>query len=63
LIHSWNKQLLAGADQVLGNGARADAGDAGAQKAELSEQIRRLKTEPEWLTRKSRATRLTCRGP
>jgi len=52
LIHTWKKQLLAGADQVFGNGARSDAGDAEAQKAELFEQIGRLKMELEWLKKK-----------
>jgi transposase len=52
LIHTWKKQLLAGADQVFGNAARADAADAEAQKAELFEQIGRLKMELEWLKKK-----------
>ena len=50
LIHTWKKQLLAGADQVFGNGAKA--GDAEAEKAELFEQIGRLKMELEWLKKK-----------
>ncbi len=53
LIHGWKKQLLAGADQVFGNGARAGAADAEAEKAELFEQIGRLKMELEWLKKKS----------
>ena len=53
LIHGWKKQLLAGADQVFGNGARAAAGDGEAEKAELFEQIGRLKMELEWLKKKS----------
>jgi transposase len=52
LIHTWKKQLLAGADQVFSNGARPDVGDAEAQKAELFEQIGRLKMELEWLKKK-----------
>jgi putative transposase len=52
LIHTWKKQLLAGADQVFGNGARSAAEDAEAQKAELFEQIGRLKMELEWLKKK-----------
>ena len=51
-IHAWKKQLLAGADQVFGNGARAAAGGAEAEKAELFEQIGRLKMELEWLKKK-----------
>ncbi len=50
LIHSWKKQLLAGADQVFCTGAKA--GDAEADKAELFEQIGRLKMELEWLKKK-----------
>jgi transposase-like protein len=52
LIHGWKKQLLSGADQVFGNGARTTAGDAEAEKAELFEQIGRLKMELEWLKKK-----------
>src|SRR5262245_2206498 len=48
LIHAWKKQLLAGADQVFSNGKAATA-DAEAAKAELFEQIGRLKMELEWL--------------
>ena len=52
LIHAWKKQLLAGAEEVFSNGARAAASDAEAQKAELFEQIGRLKMELEWLKKK-----------
>ena len=52
LIHAWKKQLLAGADQVFANGSRAATGDAEAGKAELFEQIGRLKMELEWLKKK-----------
>ena len=52
LIHAWKKQLLAGADQVFGNGTKAAAGDVEAEKAELFEQIGRLKMELEWLKKK-----------
>jgi transposase len=52
LIHGWKKQLLAGAEQVFGNGSRAATADAEAQKAELFEQIGRLKMELEWLKKK-----------
>jgi putative transposase len=53
LIHAWKKQLLAGAETAFSNGAKADAADAEAQKAELYEQIGRLKMELEWLKKKS----------
>jgi transposase len=52
LIHGWKKQLLAGADQVFANGTKAAATDAEAEKAELFEQIGRLKMELEWLKKK-----------
>ena len=52
LIHAWKKQLLAGADQVFQNGSKAAAADAAAEKAELFEQIGRLKMEREWLKKK-----------
>jgi transposase-like protein len=53
LIHDWKRQLLAGAPQVFGNGVpAATAADAEAQKAELFEQIGRLKMELEWLKKK-----------
>ena len=52
LIHGWKKQLLPGADQVFGNGLKVGAGDAEAEKAELFEQIGRLKMELEWLKKK-----------
>ena len=52
LIHGWKKQLLAGAEEVFNNGSRAVAADAEAEKAELFEQIGRLKMELEWLKKK-----------
>ena len=52
LIHAWKKQLLASADQVFQNGSKLAATDAEAEKAELFEQIGRLKMELEWLKKK-----------
>jgi putative transposase len=53
LIHDWKKQMLAGAEQVFPAGNKAEAAaDAEAQKAELFEQIGRLKMELEWLRKK-----------
>jgi transposase-like protein len=52
LIHGWKKQLLTGAEQVFTNGTQVGSGDAEAQKAELFEQIGRLKMELEWLKKK-----------
>ena len=52
LIHGWKKQLLTGAEAGFAHGAKADTADAEAQKAELFEQIGRLKMELEWLKKK-----------
>ena|SRR5437868_4003449 len=54
LLHGWKKQLLAGADQLFSNGSKAATADAEAEaeKAELFEQIGRLKMELEWLKKK-----------
>ena len=52
LIHAWKKQLLTGAEALFANGSKATAADAGAEKAELFEQIGRLKMELEWLEKK-----------
>ena len=52
LIHDWKKKLLAGADRVFSNGIQAAPADAEAEKAELFEQIGRLKMELEWLKKK-----------
>jgi transposase-like protein len=52
LIHAWKKQLLTGAEQVFTNGSRTITADAEAEKAELFEQIGRLKMELEWLKKK-----------
>ena len=53
LIHAWKKQLLDGADLVFSNGSQTTTTDAEAhQKAELFEQIGRLKMDLEWLKKK-----------
>ena len=53
LTHDWKRQLLAGAEQAFVNGVPAGtAAGAEAQKAELFEQIGRLKMELEWLKKK-----------
>jgi len=52
LIHGWKKQLLAGAAMLFANGSKAVTADAEAEKAELFEQIGRLKMELEWLKKK-----------
>jgi transposase len=48
LIHGWKKQLLAQAETLFANGSKA-AADTEVEKAELFEQIGRLKMELEWL--------------
>ena len=52
LIHGWKKQLLAGAEEAFAQPGKAAAADAEAEKAELFEQIGRLKMELEWLKKK-----------
>src|SRR4051794_16154399 len=52
LIHSWKKQLLAGAEGVFANGAKAASVHAEAREAELYEQIGRLQRELAWMKKK-----------
>jgi putative transposase len=52
LIHGWKKQLLAGAEDLFARPGQAVAADSEAEKAELFEQIGRLKMELEWLKKK-----------
>jgi putative transposase len=52
LIHTWKKQLLAQAETIFANGSKSAAADTEAEKAELFEQIGRLKMELEWLKKK-----------
>lgn len=61
LIHGWKKLLLAGADALFANGSKPAAGDAEGQKAELFEQIGRLKIELEWV-KKNYAGKLGASG-
>lgn len=48
-IHAWKKQLLAGAEAVFSNGARAAAADSESTQAGLYEQIGRLQMELAWV--------------
>ena len=55
MIHGWKKLLLESVEDVFAKGgAKAAGNDAEAQreKAELYEQIGRLKMELEWLKKK-----------
>jgi transposase len=52
LIHGWKKQLLGCAEDIFAQPGKAVAADAEAEKAELFEQIGRLKMELEWLKKK-----------
>ena len=54
LIHGWRKKLLAGAAGIFETGG-GPAASAGADPAELFEQIGRLKMELEWLKKKAAA--------
>ena len=53
LIHSWKKQLLAGAEDLFSQGSKAAAQDHEALQAQLYEQIGRLKMELDWVKKKS----------
>ena len=53
LIHTWKKQLFAGADQLFSNGSKAPAADHESLQAQLFEQIGRLKMELDWVKKKS----------
>jgi transposase len=55
LIHGWKKHLLQGAEAIFAHGVKADTADVEAQKAELFEQIGRLKMELEWVKKKAAA--------
>lgn len=55
LIHGWKKHLLQGAEAIFVHGVKADTADVEAQKAELFEQIGRLKMELEWVKKKAAA--------
>src|SRR3954454_19028791 len=59
LIHGWKTQLLGCAEGIFAPPAKA--ADAEAEKAELFEQIGRLKMELEWL-KKNYAGKLGARG-
>ena len=52
LIHGWKKQLLGSAEDIFAQPGKAVTADAEAEKAELFEQIGRLKMELEWLKKK-----------
>jgi putative transposase len=52
LLHTWKKQLLAGAVPVFRNGSKTATADAEAEKAEFFEQLGRLQMEWEWLQKK-----------
>jgi putative transposase len=51
LIHAWKKQLLQGAEGVFTDPAKT-AAEPEADRAELFEQIGRLKMELEWVKKK-----------
>ena len=53
LIHTWKKQLLAGAEDLFSQGRKAAAPDHEALQAQLYEQIGRLQMELDWVKKKS----------
>ena len=52
-IHTWRKQLLAGAEAVFANGTQAASSDSEAAQAQLYEQIGRLQMELAWVKKKA----------
>jgi transposase len=48
LIHAWEKQLLAGSEDLFGNGGKAVVTDHEALQAQLYEQIGRPQMELGW---------------
>jgi transposase len=52
LIHTWKKQLLAGAEAVFAAGTKAGL-PVEDRSAELYEQIGRLKVELDWVKKKA----------
>jgi transposase-like protein len=52
-IHTWRKQLLAGAEGVFANGVSAASADGEAAQAQLYEQIGRLQMELAWVKKKA----------
>jgi transposase-like protein len=57
-VHSWKKQLLAGAEGVFqnGSGRKKSGSEEECSSSELYEQIGRLKMELEWLKKKAERT-------
>jgi putative transposase len=53
LIHTWKKQLLAGAQTVFADGAKTVTEDGQAVQAQLYEEIGRLKVELDWVKKKA----------
>ncbi len=53
LIHTWKKQLLAGAEGVFGSPVKAADQAAEALQAQLYAKIGRLEMELDWLKKKS----------
>ncbi len=53
LIHTWNKQLLAGAEDLFSPGRTVSATDHEALQAQLSPESGRLTRELDWVKTKS----------
>jgi transposase len=53
LIHTWKKQLLAGAESVFADGAKPSNDAAEALQARLYQEIGRLQVELDWVKKKS----------
>ena len=53
LIHTWKKQLLAGAEDIFGSPPKTDDKAATTLQSQLYEQIGRLQMELDWVKKKS----------
>ncbi len=53
MIHAWKKQLLGSAEELFQSGAKVASADHETLQAQLYEQIGRLKTELDWLKKKT----------
>ena len=53
MINTWKKQLVSNAEELFQNGTKTSSAEHEALRAQLYEQIGRLKTELDWLKKKA----------
>jgi len=53
MIHTWKKQLLSNAEELFHSGVKTSTAEHEVLQAQLYEQIGRLKTELDWLKKKT----------